>query len=133
MRKLLAILALATLAACSDSSTNPNSDAIEGTYSLRTINGSPLPFIFQDGTSSITLKTDVITIASNGSWTEQLTYTETSNGQSSNGTGGDGGTWVRAGNAVNLNSNLGTSGWAFTYNNGSLTANQSGFVVVFAR
>jgi hypothetical protein len=134
MRKLFVMLALATLAACGgDKATNPNSDAIEGTYSLKTINGSPLPFTIQSGTTSYVLKTDVITIASNGSWTESITYTETFNGQSSNGTDTDGGTWIRAGNAVSLNSNFDTGGWAMTYNNGSLTVNESGLVAVFTR
>ena len=134
MRKLLAVLALVAVAACGgDSGTNPNSDSIEGTYSLRTINGSPLPFTVQSGTYSYTIKTDVITIASNGSWTETYTYTETANGQTTNGSDVDGGTWVRAGNVVNLASNFGTGGYSMTYSNGSLTVSESGFVGVYTR
>ena len=134
MRRLFPVLALAMAVACGgDKSTNPNSDSIEGTYSLRTVNGSPLPFTFQSGTTSVTLTSDVITVAGNGSWTESIGYRQTANGQTTTGTDTDGGSWVRAGSSVTLNSSFGTGGYAGTYGNGSLTFSDAGFVEVFSR
>lgn len=132
MRRLL--LGLALLVACGgDKSTNPNSDAIDGVYSLKTVNGSPLPFTFQVGTATVRVNSDVITVASNGTWTESIAYNQTVNGQTTNGTDTDGGAWARAGNQVTLNSNFGTGGYAGTYANGSFTFNDGGFIQVFSR
>lgn len=131
----IALLSLAIATACGgDSSTNPNSDAIEGTYALKSVNGSPLPFTAQSGTDSFTLTKDVLTVASNGSWTESISYTETVNGQTSTGTDADGGSWSRVGSSVNFYSNV-TNGTAYsgTYNNGSLSLSSGGFLQVFVR
>jgi hypothetical protein len=64
---VLAALAL-SLAACNDSnnSVGPN-DSLSGEYSLRTVNGSPLPFTFSDGS---TVTSDVITLFSDGTFSE---------------------------------------------------------------
>ena len=135
MRRLVALLALVTLGACgSDSGTGVNSDNLEGTYSLRSINGTPLPYTVQSGLNSVTLTSDIITIASNGSWTETILYRQTVNGVTTNGTEADGGMWVRAGNDVSLESNI-TQGTAYsgTFSNGTLTFDDVGFVVVFRR
>jgi hypothetical protein len=137
LRRLALPLALIVLSACgSDSSTSPNAnaDAIEGIYSLRTVNGAALPFVFQSGPNSLSLTSDVITIASNGSWTETISYRETINGQTSNGTDSDQGTWLRAGNGVTLQSSVsGGTAYSGTYGNGSLTFKDVGIVAVFSR
>ena len=135
LRRLVLLLTLATLGACgSDSSTSPTADGIEGTYSLRTVNGLTLPFTIQSGPNSLTLESDVITIAGNGSWTESIAYRQTINGQTSNGTEADGGAWVRAGTSVTLQSSVnGGTAYSGSYGNGSLTFNDGGVVVVFSR
>jgi len=128
-------LLLSLAMACGgDKSTNPNSDAVEGTYSLKSVNGSPLPFTIQSGTNSIMLTKDVLTVAGNGSWTESINYTETINGQMNTGTDADGGTWTRAGSSVSLYSTV-TNGTAYTgiYNNGTLTMSAGGFTQLFVR
>jgi hypothetical protein len=130
-----ASLSLVLVAGCGgDSSTNPNNDAIEGTYSLKSINGLPLPFTIQSGTTSITLTKDVLTVASNGSWTESISYSQTVNGQTSTGTDDDGGSWTRAGSSVNFFSNVtNTTAYAGTYSNGTLNFTDAGFTQVFQR
>ncbi|MEO6528817.1 MAG: hypothetical protein ABIP93_19525 [Gemmatimonadaceae bacterium] len=135
IRRLLLLLTLATLGACgSDASTSPNADAIEGTYSLRTVNGLALPFTIQSGANSVTLSSDVITIASNGTWTEAITYRQTINGQTTNGTEADGGSWVRAGSNVTLRSAQdGSTAYSGTFGNGTLTFTDDGVIVVFSR
>jgi hypothetical protein len=135
VRRLVLLLALATLGACgSDASTGPDAEPIEGTYSLRTLNGATLPFTIQSGPSSLTLTSDVITLAGNGSWTESITYRQIINGQTTNGTESDGGAWVRAGSNVTLQSSVnGGTAYSGTFGNGSLTFTDGGVVVVFSR
>ncbi|HKW10513.1 MAG TPA: hypothetical protein VJO33_09040 [Gemmatimonadaceae bacterium] len=71
MRKFVFLAAaLATLAACNNDSTSPNGSAI-GTYSLVTVNGSPLPFTFSDGSVLIS---DRLTLNSGGSYVDFATF-----------------------------------------------------------
>jgi hypothetical protein len=67
---LLGLVAVA-LAACNNDSTSPNGTAI-GTYSLVTVNGSNLPVDFGNGNGAVT--SDVLTLNSNGTYTDQTTY-----------------------------------------------------------
>jgi hypothetical protein len=136
VRRLIAALVLASLAACggSDASTEPAAVGIEGVYTLKTINGMPLPVTFQSGASTIVLSSDVITILANGRWSETLVYRETRNGQTTDVNGSDSGYWVRDGDVVSLQSTEPGSAYFFaTYANGSLTFSDPGFVQVFSR
>lgn len=136
MRKTMAVLALAIFAACGGSdSTSPASASVGGTYSLKTINGSPLPFVFQSGTTSVTILADALVVGENGTWTESTSYKQTVNGQTSTGTGGDAGTWVRAGTAVTFTSTTqGGSGYRGTFTGSGLDmTDDNGFRSVFAK
>ena len=119
MRKLFAMVALAALVACGgDSVTNPSADQVTGTYTLQSIDGDQLPVTYQSGGNSLTITSDVLTVADNGTWTETYSYRQTINGQTSNGTGADGGTWTRAGSNVEFYSNqLDDFAYFGTYNN----------------
>ena len=48
MRRIALLAAVIALAACNNDATSP-SVSLVGTYSLRTINGNPLPFTFSNG------------------------------------------------------------------------------------
>src|SRR5438552_2700382 len=96
MRKLLPLFALiATIAACGGDATSPASASIAGTFQLKTVNGSPLPFTFQSGTTKAIVTSDVLTVADGGTWAEQGNFTITVNGQTTNQVISDGGTWSR--------------------------------------
>jgi hypothetical protein len=69
MRKIALLLAVVALAACNDS-TSPNGNA-SGTYSLRTINGSNLPYTFSDNS---VLTSDQLTLNSNGTYIDVATF-----------------------------------------------------------
>jgi hypothetical protein len=133
MRRLFAVLALATLAACgSDTATNPNNDAVEGAYSLNTVNGKPLPFTIQANGVTIVLTSDVLTVSENGSWVETIAYRQTIEGETTNEADADAGTWVRMGNTITFTSNsVGT--FQGIYANGSVTFDDPGFLAVFKR
>jgi hypothetical protein len=113
----LAVLALVALVACGggDKATNPASDSIAGVYSLRSVNGSPLPYTFQAGEDSYTLTSDVITIANGGTWSETFVFQQTVNGTISEQTGSDSGVWSRAGTSVSLDSYGGYNAYACTF------------------
>ena len=69
MRKIALLLAVVALAACNDS-TSPNGN-VAGTYSLRTINGSNLPYTFSDNS---VLTSDQLTLNSNGTYVDIATF-----------------------------------------------------------
>jgi len=61
---------IVALAACSNDATSPNG-SVSGTYSLRTINGSTLPYDFGSGA---VLTSDQLTLRSDGSYVDQATF-----------------------------------------------------------
>lgn len=64
-------LALA-LSACAMDSTAP-SVSVDGSYALRTINGTSLPYTFSSG---LTLSSDVLTMNVNGTYTDVARYSD---------------------------------------------------------
>lgn len=94
-----------TLAACgSDSATAPSSSTVSGTYSLQTVNGSPLPFAFtgQNGVP-VSLQSDVFVFSANGTWTETAVarYTDQT-GAVQTETFNESGTYQKNGTAITL-------------------------------
>jgi len=73
MRRLV-MLALAgtMLAACSSDSTGPNG-SVAGTYTLRTIDGQPLPYTFSGG---LRLMSDELTLMSDGTYEDVSRYSD---------------------------------------------------------
>ena len=70
MRKIALILAVFALAACNNDSTSPNGSVV-GSYSLRTVNGSNLPYTFSDGS---VLVADQLTLNSNGTYVDIASF-----------------------------------------------------------
>ena len=70
MRRIALLAALVTLAACNNDSTSPNGSA-QGSYSLHTVNGNPLPFTFSDGS---VLVSDQLTLNANGTYVDVATF-----------------------------------------------------------
>ncbi|MEO7458007.1 MAG: hypothetical protein ABIY52_17250 [Gemmatimonadaceae bacterium] len=131
MRKILMVLALAGFAACGDSGTGLVS--VEGTYTLRSINGTNLPYIvLQSGTQKIEVVDDVISLATNGTYTEVGHTRTTLNGQVTTDTGTDNGSYTTAGTSITLRSSDGSSTIG-TINGGTLTVVDQGLSAVFTR
>jgi hypothetical protein len=71
-RMMTGILALVLgVAACSSSDATSPTVSIVGTYTLKSVNGSPLPYAFS---SALTLTSDVATLRADGSYTDIATY-----------------------------------------------------------
>ena len=126
MRSVLMVSLLAVAVGCGGDATSPASASINGTYSLKSMNGSSLPFTFQRGNNPITLTSDVLTIA-DSTWSEVESY-----GQPVTEIVADGGPWSRAGTAIRLSSKY-TSGYSGTFTGSSLNLSDLSFAYVFVR
>ena len=72
MRRLVMLALASTLAACSTDSTGP-SGSVTGTYTLRTIDGQPLPYTFSSG---LRLTSDQITLMTDGTYEDVSRYSD---------------------------------------------------------
>jgi hypothetical protein len=132
MRRFVALLAFAALAACGgDSSTSPG--VVTGTYSLQSVNGSPLPFtVIQIGADKYEIISDVIVLNEGGSFSETTNDRTTQNGVVTTSTITDAGTYTLTGTAITLvSTQSGTINGSV--NNGTLTLTDQGVVAVYAK
>ena len=134
MRRLIPLVALAVAVACgSDSTTQPTMASVAGTWSLQTVNGSPLPFtLTQTGTDKLELLSDVVTAEPNGTYTETVQFRTTVSGQTTTNSDTDSGTFTLNGTAVVLSSaRTGSTTGALSGN--TLTLSDQGYVWVFTK
>ena len=133
MRRIMMVLALAAAAACGDSSTGI-SGSVAGTYTLRSINGTVLPYtVLSSGTTKIEVIDDVITLNTNGTYTETGHTRTTTNGSASTDTGTDTGTYTTAGTSITLRSSGDGTTTVGTVNAGTLTIVDQGLSAVFTQ
>jgi len=76
----VALFATLLLAACKGISFE-NQDAVDGTYTLSSVRGLPLPADLDDRPMPFTVTSGVLSLSSNGDWSEVLTGTTTESGQ----------------------------------------------------
>lgn len=96
---LIAVLFLSVLSACSDS-TGP-SGSIAGSYTLRTINGAPLPYVeYEEPGYREELTAETLQLNESGTFSLQSSYRETDGGIVRNYTEVESGTYTREGTAV---------------------------------
>lgn len=111
MRKLIALVALATGVACSldtSNNTGPLVGSLSGTYSLQSINGSALPFGIVGHDTTQLIDTDSLTLGPAGDWTETVRYRQTvGTAPTTNESFGLVGVWTRSGNSLNFRTNQG--------------------------
>ncbi len=80
MRRLFQAAVLLAAVACSDNSTSPTV-SLTGTYSLMMVNGQSLPYQFPTGSSDVVqLNNDVLTLNSNGTYTDVSQWTSSRTG-----------------------------------------------------
>jgi hypothetical protein len=132
-RAIALCVATISLVACGgDSPTSPASASIAGTYQLKTINGSALPFTYQSGLNKIVITSDVITVAEGGTWTETGHFTLSYNGQTTDQVIADGGTWTRAGTDVSFYSvQQGEVSYSGTFTGGGFSLSDAAFTYSF--
>lgn len=133
MRKLLVLLLVAGAAACSvDTPTGPLVD-ISGTYTLQSMNGSPLPFVFASNDTTVSIDTDVLNVTAGGDWTEIVAYRQTvGTAAATNDTLNLAGNWTRNGNQLNFRTPMGLL-YVGTATETTLNLSDAGFNYVFTR
>ena len=137
MRRLSALLpvfaALVTLAACGgDASTNTGPASVAGTYTLRTVNGAPLPFtLAQLGDDKYEVTADAITLKDGGIWTGAGTTRATESGRVSTTTVTSTGTYSLTGTAITITGVTESS--SGTVERGTLTVTQDGLLSVYTK
>ena len=105
VRAIFAVLGIALVAACNDS-TAVNGDA-SGTYTLSAINGAALPFTLQATTTdTLVITAGNIVINTDGTFVETLTADETAGGVKTTQTNVCPGSYIQQGNAFTFNENV---------------------------
>ena len=128
-RSLLAMIWLVATA-CSAEPSAPAPVTFTGTWILRSVNGTGLPYIVaQDGTNRIELVSNVITATTN-SFTEVGTYRSTVRGIVDTTTESDAGTFTVNGTTVSILYNNGLSATG-TVARVTFTVELNGFAFVF--
>lgn len=125
MSRLKVLVAAALLvggaAACSDS-TGVSAPA-DGTYTLNTISGNPLPFTVPDGFgNTVSIQSDFYSINSDGSYTETGTFQPT--GQQP-ATRLESGSWTQSNNVVQFNPDQSSTHYFGTLNSGGTVGGQT--------
>jgi hypothetical protein len=133
-RQLAALVLIALAAACgSDSTTSPEAE-VAGTYTLRTINGAPLPFTLGTaGSATFVLVSSTVTLKADGTFTGSTTATETTGSSSTTSTESGSGTWTRSGTTISLRDSVDGGITTAQYADGSLTLVDTGFTMVFRK
>lgn len=129
---LLALAILPIVAACSDS-TGPRVSAA-GTWNLKTVNGANLPFtFFSDGTTTMEVTSDVITVSEGGAFTELTTFRTTENGSATTDTQAEAGHYTLSGNNVTFTYNDGSFFGTGTISGNTLTISETGLSLVYEK
>lgn len=133
MRRLVLALGAISLLACGDSSGPEVSSAV-GTWSLVTINGSPLPYtvLLLQPSYRLEIMSATFVAAQNGTYAGSVTTRETDAGSVTTTTEPDNGTWSQAGNTLTITASDQTSSIA-TISGNTITLSESGFVSVYQR
>ena len=134
MRRFLVLLVVAAAVSCGgDSSTSVDVPVI-GTYTLRSVNRTPLPFVVaQNDSVKFEIVSDAFTLADDRSWTEAGTSRTTANGQVSTDPIARSGTYVLGGGArITLISSNGDSTDG-TIGGGTLTLANEAVVAVYQK
>jgi hypothetical protein len=132
--RILPLALLIVAISCSDSTTAPTFASVAGTWSLQTINGTPLPFTTsQSATDRTEILSDIVNATSSGTFTETTTFRFTQNGSVSTQTSVDNGTFSLNGTAVTFTFNSDGSTDTGSLNGNTMTVTQTGFALVFRK
>jgi hypothetical protein len=108
-----------------------SSSSIAGSYSLRSVNGQPLPYTLgKSGANTNEWVGDIITIADDGTYTQVSTVRSTRSGTSIKR---ESGTWVRNGTSITLRptSNSTQPPTTGTLSGGTVTLLSRGYTLVY--
>lgn len=132
--RLALVATLLAASGCGDTS-GPDGGTLAGTYTLRTVNGSDLPFtLLQVGTElKVEVISDVVTLTANNTFSEVFTTRETENGVVTNDTTTTTGTFTVTGSLVQMTDTEGNTLTASFSGGNTLTATAEGFTLVYRK
>lgn len=141
MRRLLALALLVAAAACSsDSSTNPTTSSLAGTWNLSTVNDLPLPFLLQEFDPQATTPTPRVELLSDQIIaTSAGTFVETANARITDADGtftipfSDTGTWALTGTTIAFHFDSDGSSGTGTLSGNTLTIGETGLRSVYVK
>lgn len=133
MRKvLIALVVMFSVACLGDGLTG--SSTVNGAYTLRTINGAGLPYtIVSNATSKTEIVDDVITLFQGGTYDESGHSRTTLNGQVSNESNSETGSYVLLGTSVTFQSSDRTRSRLMTIAANAMTFVEPGMTSVFSK
>jgi hypothetical protein len=131
--KATLLLSILLVGACSDSSGPGGESSITGTYILKTVNGSPLPFVLiQVGSDKLEIVSARLTLNSDMTFGDRSTIRLTEAGQVTTEEDMSVGTYTRTGNTVVLRFSDGAQ-QALVINGRALSGTIEGFSFVYER
>ena len=133
MRSFFALLVIAASLGCGgDSSTSPSNEPVSGTYTLRTVNRLPLPYIIADQDSiKVELLSDSFTLTEDRKWSEFGTRRVSFSGQVVIDTIANAGTYVLNAPTITLISTNGSTDGSV--GGGKLTLTNDAVVAVYQK
>ena len=136
MRRLLVAFVmlsmLSPLAACGSDSATGTSASVNGTYTLTSINGQPMPFVlFSSGSTKSEVTAGSLTINS-GSYTALFNFRDTVNGSVTTSSETDAGTYTMNGTAITLRSQD-NSTLTGSLSGNTLTISEAGAAYIFTK
>lgn len=131
-RVLIGLAMLFSVACFKDYSTGVGT--VTGAYTLRTINGSPLPYTINvDASTQKEIVDDMITLFSGGSYSRTQHANLKVNGQTTSQTNTEGGAYVLLGTSVTLNPSPSGRSTVTTIDGKTMTLVESGITWTFMK
>ena len=133
MRKMLMALVVVLSAACNNDGLT-GSTTVNGRYTLRTVNGSALPYtIAGSGANKTEVIDDTITLYEGFTYSRSAHSRVTVNGQASEVTTAESGSFNILGTSITLSPGTGGTGTLVLVSGNTMTLSTSGFVYVFRK
>ena len=134
MRKFLTVAVFALFTACGgDSSTQPVTASVVGTYQLSTINGSGLPFVLQAANPKVEILGDQLVVNAGGTFSQNTSIRVTNGTAVTTQTLLDAGTYTLNGTAATFMFNSDGSTGTATVGTNQLTIAEGGFSSVYKK
>ena len=136
MRILLTVILLTVFAACGGESATGIKVSTEGSYTLRTVNGAPLPYLIREATtqtSTYEIMDATVTLNIGGTFTYSDHVRFTFNGKAEILKYTDAGTFTLSGTGISMRSNKGDSLLSGTLSANTLTLVAQGTSYVYTK